>query len=63
MFMQSNMTDHEFSEWLRKQDENWTFENVLTIAGPPITDYFANGERVAYAIYDNRGCTRQFFIK
>ena len=59
-FTETPLTDHEFSAWLRKHGQNWTYQRAENAR---YTQFFAeNGNRIAYAIYDNSACTRRTFL-
>ena len=58
----TEMTDHEFSKWLRKKDKNWKFVNMS--AQTPYTQYFnSKGNLIALVIYNNQKTTREIFLK
>lgn len=54
---QVKMTDHEFAEWLRKQDPQWMFEHKGNAC-----EFYCHGKCVAVAIFDNAKCTRILYI-
>ena len=59
-FTISNMTDHEFSAWLRKKDNNWDFNHIRE----NYTQFICNKKIVAVIKYKNSfPCNRIIFIK
>lgn len=57
-FTASDMTDHEFSAWLRRQDCTYRQHLIGTIWTRRRDDSTA-----AIVIYDNEKCTRAIWIK
>jgi len=56
-----NASDHQFSEYLKDCDIDWTFTSVKS--NPPSTHYFTRyGQLIAVVIYNNQESTRQIFI-
>ena len=59
-FTETLLTDHEFATWLTKHGGNWTYRMDMNTR---YTHFFDENEnRIAYAIYDNRACTRRTFL-
>jgi len=65
-FKEVEFTDHEFSAWLFDQvgvTGEWSYKRQPSKGKFGHTDFFNGKERIAYAIYDNKACTKKTFIK